>query len=148
MSNSTTATVETLTAEVRVLMVGSRQVTLSVARQLDGTAPSLINPFGRVRIIAEPQRYDLEVIGSHQMDGSLCRSHIFVRARSCAGYGAGSEGAIVSYQDGWPVTRKYCADSSGHEPHGWDQYLYDEYTEAPGDSSTRRASTLTGRHFP
>jgi hypothetical protein len=34
MSNSTTATVETLTAEVRVLMVGSRQVTLSVTASL------------------------------------------------------------------------------------------------------------------
>ena len=33
--STNTATVETLTAEVRVLMVGSRQITLSVARQLD-----------------------------------------------------------------------------------------------------------------
>ena len=30
-----TATVETLTAEVRVLMVGSRQITPSVVKQLD-----------------------------------------------------------------------------------------------------------------
>ena len=34
-SEMTTATVETLTAEVRVLAVGNRQITLSVAKQLD-----------------------------------------------------------------------------------------------------------------
>jgi hypothetical protein len=33
------ARVEVLRAEVRVLMVGSRQVTLSVARQLDAVEP-------------------------------------------------------------------------------------------------------------
>jgi hypothetical protein len=49
MTGSKTATVETLTAEVRVLMVGSRQVTLSVYGQLDFTAPQIIEPFGRVR---------------------------------------------------------------------------------------------------
>ena len=50
----TTAEVQTLTAEVRVLMVGNRQVTLSVARQLDvfdqHSYPSdSFEPFGRVR---------------------------------------------------------------------------------------------------
>lgn len=45
-----TATVETLTAEVRVLMVGSRQVTLSVARQLDWIDITQLEPFGRVAI--------------------------------------------------------------------------------------------------
>lgn len=50
-----TATVETLTAEVRVLMVGNRQITLSVYRQLDDFEylgePDLsqFNVFGRVR---------------------------------------------------------------------------------------------------
>lgn len=47
-----TATVETLTAEVRVLMVGNRQVTLSVYRQLDKFTTSRplseFAPFGRV----------------------------------------------------------------------------------------------------
>lgn len=42
------ATVEVLTAEVRVLMVGSRQVTLSVYGQLDEVSPAQIRPFGRV----------------------------------------------------------------------------------------------------
>jgi hypothetical protein len=45
-----TATVETLTAEVRVLMVGNRQITLSVARQLDHVSLDQMETFGRVRI--------------------------------------------------------------------------------------------------
>ena len=45
---TSTATVESLTAEVRVLMVGSRQVTLSVARQLDEVPTWEITPFGRM----------------------------------------------------------------------------------------------------
>jgi hypothetical protein len=44
----TTALVTTLTAEVRVLMVGNRQVTLSVHRQLDWVKDDEIEPFGRV----------------------------------------------------------------------------------------------------
>lgn len=47
--STTSATVETLTAEVRVLMVGNRQVTLSVYRQLDTVLSGEIDPFGRVR---------------------------------------------------------------------------------------------------
>ena len=49
-NNIHVAHVEVLRAEVRVLMVGSRQVTLSVARQLDEVDDYAdINPFGRVR---------------------------------------------------------------------------------------------------
>ena len=58
-----TATVETLTAEVRVLMVGNRQITLSVAKQLDRMDPyeyptDAFEPFGRVRtgIIVQKER--------------------------------------------------------------------------------------------
>ena len=54
-TNGTTATVQTLTAEVRVLMVGNRQITLSVVKQLDRvryeelepTGPSPLQPQGR-----------------------------------------------------------------------------------------------------
>jgi hypothetical protein len=46
---STTARVEVLTAAVRVLMVGSRQVTLSVYNQLDLVDAFDIEPMGRVR---------------------------------------------------------------------------------------------------
>ena len=44
----TTATVETIQADVRVLMAGSRQVTLSVFRQLDIYKYIDIVPMGRV----------------------------------------------------------------------------------------------------
>jgi hypothetical protein len=50
---SDTATVETLTAEVRVLMVGSRQVTLSVAKQLDVRLLSDVTVFGRVKLASD-----------------------------------------------------------------------------------------------
>ena len=50
MSTTTTATIETLTAEVRTLVVGSRQITLSVAKQLDFVDLSRLRVFGRVRI--------------------------------------------------------------------------------------------------
>ena len=51
---TTTATVETLAAEVRVLQVGNRQITLSVAKQLDAfdlCEDEALNftPFGRIR---------------------------------------------------------------------------------------------------
>ena len=49
MSDKQEATVEVLTAEVRVLQVGRRQVTLSVVRQLDWANPADVEPFGRVR---------------------------------------------------------------------------------------------------
>jgi hypothetical protein len=66
------ARVEVLRAEVRVLMVGSRQVTLSVARQLDVVEPREIEPWGRVRIDRDPTGQMIEVIGS--ADGVLVRS--------------------------------------------------------------------------
>lgn len=48
--STNTATVETLTAEVQALMIGSRQVTLSVYRQLDEVPwDENFSPFGRVR---------------------------------------------------------------------------------------------------
>lgn len=69
-----TATVETLTAEVRVLMVGNRQITLSVARQLDTVKLADLEPFGRVRL--DKDRNELlpqegRVIGRDKNTGSL-----------------------------------------------------------------------------
>lgn len=61
-----TATVELLTAEVRVLMVGSRQVTLSVAKQLDQVDLTGMEPFGRVRV-GDDQR----IIGRSRDSGAL-----------------------------------------------------------------------------
>jgi hypothetical protein len=68
MSGISTATVETLTAEVRVLMVGSRQVTQSVAKQLDRVPLSRLRPFGRVKL--SPEEYYTLVIGADP-DGVL-----------------------------------------------------------------------------
>jgi len=81
--NTSTATVETLTAEVRVLMVGSRQATLSVAKQLDRARYEDMEPMGRVRIGRKDQepaqdRYhpfeyesDIEVVGCEKATGAL-----------------------------------------------------------------------------
>jgi hypothetical protein len=66
MSTTTTATIETLTAEVRTLVVGSRQITLSVAKQLDIVELSELRIFGRVHISKD---YDY-VIGADG-DGTL-----------------------------------------------------------------------------
>lgn len=77
---SNTATVETLTAEVRVLMVGNRQITLSIFKQLDAVHPDRLIPFGRVRSGAKyDTRYsagrlaDLELIGADE-DGNLVKA--------------------------------------------------------------------------
>lgn len=67
MNAINTATVETLTAEVRVLMVGSRQITMSVARQLDTVDLMAMIPLGRINL-----GYGLHyVIGRHGASGSL-----------------------------------------------------------------------------
>lgn len=50
MNAQVTATVELLTAEVRVLTVGARQITASVAKQLDQVGWHEAEPFGRVRL--------------------------------------------------------------------------------------------------
>lgn len=55
-------TINTLTAEVRTLMVNNRQVTTSVAKQLDQVDPSRIEPMGRVRLGVR-DRSDVSVIG-------------------------------------------------------------------------------------
>jgi hypothetical protein len=72
------ATVEVLTAEVRVLMVGSRQITLSVARQLDQADPAEIQPFGRVAPKGSQPGY-VYVIGKHAGTGALVRARTPVR---------------------------------------------------------------------
>ena len=82
MSNGTaTATVEVLQATVETLKVGSRQVTLSVYRQLDHVPSSDIEPFGRVRDKRdEPQYADdprfVHVVGSGP-GGALVRSKLW-----------------------------------------------------------------------
>jgi len=69
ISNLNSAEVVTLTAEVRVLMVGNRQITLSVAKQLDEVYVTEIEPFGRVRISNK-----VMIIGKNKEDGSLVKA--------------------------------------------------------------------------
>jgi hypothetical protein len=62
-----TAQVDTLTAEVRVLMVGNRQITQSVAKQLDTVELREMEPFGRVHLSGRGPL----VIGRDRRDGTL-----------------------------------------------------------------------------
>jgi len=73
MTGNQTATVETLTAEVRVLMVSSRQVTMSVYGQLDHVEYDEIEPFGRVTP-KDAQAGDIYIIGRHAKTGELVSS--------------------------------------------------------------------------
>ena len=95
MNDPQTATIETLAAEVRVLMLGNRQVTLSVYRQLDWVNPAEIDPFGRVHAgdkwldhdgwgrLAEPIAH-VALVGRAQATGSLVRSRVSIRAYPAA----------------------------------------------------------------
>ena len=70
--STSTATVEVLTAEVRVLMVGARQVTLSVAKQLDVVPLWELGIYGRVKISDRGRgRVRPLVIGLHHSTGAL-----------------------------------------------------------------------------
>ena len=64
--------IETLTAQVKVLVVGRRQVTLSVYRQLDEVSSDEITPMGRVRDSKDSDAY-IFVVG-HDNQGNLVRS--------------------------------------------------------------------------
>lgn len=70
----TTAHIETLTATVNTLVVGARQITLSIAKQLDVTELADLKVMGRVRI----DRGVDDVIGTAP-DGSLAIAHIKLR---------------------------------------------------------------------
>jgi hypothetical protein len=69
------AHVQVLTAEVRTLMVGSRQVTLSVYNQLDDVGYDQIEPFGRVSP-KDARRWQLCVVGRDRGTGALARSWV------------------------------------------------------------------------
>lgn len=78
-ASSATATIEVLTAEVRVLMVGRRQVTLSVYRQLDRIPFDEMEPFGRVR--DRDTTYGIAIVGRAK-DGILVRAAVEPADRS------------------------------------------------------------------
>ena len=71
------ATVETLTAEVRVLTVGNRQITQSVAKQLDAVPYGQIKPFGRIRFTGD-ENGTVRVIGADNT-GTLVKSSVLDR---------------------------------------------------------------------
>jgi hypothetical protein len=123
MTGKSTATVETLTAEVRVLMVGSRQVTLSVVRQLDIAKPDQIMPFGRVRAARDFGAGDIEVVGS--VNGVLARSVACKTTHRCYAHARGDG----SYH-------KHCPEfvpgglNGDHADHSWWSYSPGEETYA------------------
>jgi hypothetical protein len=98
---SSSATVEVLTAEVRVLMVGSRQVTLSVYNQLDRVEPDDIDPFGRV-CPRDAERGWVDVVGASRRDADR---GVLVRSR-----GRSAE-TLAGQADQWqrwvPLAREY-----------------------------------------
>lgn len=118
MTGISTATVETLTAEVRVLMVGSRQVTLSVARQLDEVDPDWILPFGRIRTGKRTPSAAvgmIEVIGS--LDGQLVRSAEIRERYWCGEVSNGSYSRTHATVNGQDAVRLNCREY----PHGYER---------------------------
>jgi hypothetical protein len=129
MSSHSEPTVETLTAVVRVLHVGSKPVTLSAARQLDHVAPARIKPFGRVRIDTNPGRM-IEVIGS--ADGTLARSSATASERTCPGYA--NQG--TAYRENVCPDHLSISEYHGAEQHKWTKYypsqeLYEAWLALP-----------------
>jgi hypothetical protein len=156
MSDKHAATVEVLTAEVRVLQIGRRQVTLSVVRQLDWADPADVEPFGRVRTGDKPpgrvkaadaggfsqvkSADSIEVIGSAA--GVLVRSVSWRTLLTCTSGGAAAcpeIGAITAELDrhkvrGQPpqhMTPEYeqvFDRFAAHRVHDWTRYDPDQQT--------------------
>jgi hypothetical protein len=80
MASADDPVVQTLSAVIRVLQVGSKSVSLSAARQLDSVDGAVIKPFGRARIEAKPADGLIEVIGS--VNGVLARSSAHAKKSS------------------------------------------------------------------
>lgn len=73
MTDNTTATVKAITAEVRQLVVGSRQITASVYNQLDRVGRNEIDPMGRVTPKDGAPGW-VYVVGRHRSTGDLVSS--------------------------------------------------------------------------
>jgi hypothetical protein len=156
MTDKHEATVEVLTAEVRVLQVGRRQVTLSVVRQLDWADPADVVPFGRVRtgdnlpgrprVIGSTgssrvgQQTAIEVVGSAA--GALVRSVSWRSVLTCTSGGASACPEVralnseldhfkVRGQPPSPVTPGYQQALDryiAHDVHDWTRYDPDQHT--------------------
>jgi hypothetical protein len=68
----TTARVESVTAQVKTLVVGNRQITLSIAKQLDRVPILEMEPWGRVNLTNEIDA--VCVIGKHRETEALVLS--------------------------------------------------------------------------
>lgn len=135
MSSDSEPSVEVLTAEVRVLQVGSRPVTLSTARQLDFADPSEIRPFGRVRIETKPAKNLIEVIGAAD-DGALARSSATFREVECPGYAGSFSRSYTVPQVVCPRHRRTSVTESAGQRHAWVEYtpskeVYDAWEALP-----------------
>jgi hypothetical protein len=73
MTGRETATIETLTASVKVLMLGSRQITLTIYRQLDIVDVADMDPFGRVNPKGSGPDV-VHVVGRRKVTGELVKS--------------------------------------------------------------------------
>jgi len=135
MNSPSEPSVESLTAQIRVLHVGSKPVTLSAARQLDSVNASDIKPFGRVRIDPKPADGLIEVIGS--VNGILARSSASFREVECPGY------MTKTFSRSYGPPRIVCprhrnsspADAAGQH-HTWTEYtpsqeLYETWLALP-----------------
>jgi hypothetical protein len=119
------ATVEVLTAEVRVLMVGSRQITLSVARQLDEIDAGDITPFGRIETGRKhgPRTTVAHVIGRAR-DGSLARSVATAERVICLGHPSSSFGR----DDSFLTCDAHDLEGERGQRHGWTWFYPDRET--------------------
>ena len=160
---TTTARVDVLTAEVRVLMVGSRQVTLSVYAQLDQVEFDEIEPFGRIAP-RDAARGCLYVVGASIRNadrGTLVRAvssgvgtlrHHAERARRLAAITGRYDSAMVQLErigDGdrdpqrWRELNDQARESRWElEREGVDHWSYDELTEE-AQQNEDRAETAT-----
>lgn len=121
---NTTATVEVLTAEVRVLMVGSRQITLSVARQLDYVPVTSLEPFGRVRLGSDEPDW-LTLIGA--ASGVLSLATLRRERTTCAPYGYSH--LCPEHRPAWEAA---LAQGAHPAATAWDRHPHTRYTSQGG----------------
>lgn len=121
MSSAGEPEVEVLTAELRVLRVGAKDLTRSAARQLDSVDGAGIKPFGRVRIDRKPADGLIEVVGS--VNGVLARSSARATKFECPGY-ASSSLHDFSYGPKPRVCARHRDTSPGpaDDTHVWTEY--------------------------
>jgi hypothetical protein len=147
------ARVEVLTAEVRVLQVGPRQLTLNMVRQLDWVKPGDVKAFGRVKTGDLPpwqpqaplsgKSVHIEIVGS--VAGILVRSASWHTTLTCMIGVSGTEcpeaqelsreaniTRIAAPSNIWSSKYKEFMKAkekvSAHRHHDWSRYEPDQQT--------------------